>query len=598
MMIARSKFRKREDVRFRFPIRYGRFFVLAGLLIGTTAAPGFGQVGLPSPIDPSGRSGLPPPVQREQPLEPKESPTDVLTPIQPTHEELKEKGPVLRIFVRKIQVVGSTVLSQEEVGQLTAPYENRDITSDDLEDVRSLLTMAYITKGYPNSGAILPDQDLVDGMVTLQVIEGRLSEIRIEGAQWFRPSYLAQRIELGASPPLNSAPLRDRLQLLLQDDRLQELYGSLKPGAALGEAILDVAVVEVNPVKAFVEYNNFINPGVGENQFRGTVIHRNFTGRGDVLSLGFGASAQATPFIVGVFPSVDALYLIPLNRYDTTFSAAYRYVNFQVTSDPFRSLDIKSETQIWTLSLRQPVYRTLNDEIALTIVGEYEQNANTLLGLPFDSVAGMKNGFGNVAALRFIQEWTHRTTESVFAVRSRLSTGIGVLGATVNSNSDSADGQFFSWLGQLQWLKQFSSTGIELLNLVNVQLANDRLFPLEQMSLGGRYSVRGYRENTLLRDNGAVYQLEVRLPLWRSSTGLPSLQFCPFADVGHSWSAKANVGDVHTLASVGAGFRFNFNSLSSLSVYWGRRLVTANVSNPHNSLQDEGIHVQLMLNLW
>ncbi|HQR14682.1 MAG TPA: ShlB/FhaC/HecB family hemolysin secretion/activation protein [Nitrospira sp.] len=598
MMTGRIKFRKHKDFRFRCPSSYSLIFGVAVLLIGVTADLGFGQIGLPPPIDPSGRSGLPPPVQREQPLEPKESPSDVLPPIQPAPEELQERGPVLRIFVSKIQVVGSTVLSQEELSQLAAPYENRDVTSEDLEDLRSLLTMVYITKGYPNSGAILPDQDLLDGIVTLQVIEGRLSEIRIDGAQWFRPSYLRHRIELGATSPLNSTRLRDRLQLLLQDDRLQELHGSLKPGAELGEAILEVSMVEAKPVKAFVEYNNYINPGVGENQLRGTVIHRNLTGNGDLLSLGFGASAQATPFVVGVFPSVDALYQIPLNRYDTTFSAAYRYVNFQVTSDPFRSLDIKSETQIWTLSLRHPVYRTLNDEMALSIVGEYEQNANTLLGLPFDSVAGMKNGFGNIAALRFIQEWTHRTAESVFAVRSRFSTGIGVLGATVNSGPDSADGQFVSWLGQLQWLKQFASTGIELLNLVNVQLANDRLFPLEQMSVGGRYSVRGYRENTLLRDNGAVYQFEVRLPLWRSSTGLPHLQFCPFADVGHSWSTKTNVGDVHTLASVGAGLRFNFNSLSNLSVYWGRRLVTANVSNPHNSLQDEGIHVQLVLNLW
>ncbi|MDR4470544.1 MAG: hypothetical protein MRJ68_19960 [Nitrospira sp.] len=52
----------------------------------------------------------------------------------------------------------------------------------------------------------------------------------------------------------------------------------------------------------------------------------------------------------------------------------------------------------------------------------------------------MKNGFGNVAVLRFIQEWTHRTTASVVALRSRLSTGIGVLGATVNSAPDIADG--------------------------------------------------------------------------------------------------------------------------------------------------------------
>jgi hemolysin activation/secretion protein len=131
-----------------------------------------------------------------------------------------------------------------------------------------------------------------------------------------------------------------------------------------------------------------------------------------------------------------------------------------------------------------------------------------------------------------------------------------------------------------------------------VQLASDRLFPLEQMSIGGRYSVRGYRENSLLRDNGIIYQFETRFPLWRSSTGFPSLQFCPFADVGHSWSAKGSIGDVHTLASVGVGLRLNFSPLTNLNVYWGHRLVTNNVFNPHDGLQDEGVHVQFALHLW
>lgn len=111
------------------------------------------------------------------------------------------------------------------------------------------------------------------------------------------------------------------------------------------------------------------------------------------------------------------------------------------------------------------------------------------------------------------------------------------------------------------------------------------------------WPVRGYRENTLLRDNGIVYQFETRFSLWSSSTGFPSVQFCPFADAGHSWSAKGSIGDAHTLASIGAGLRFNLTQLTNLNVYWGHRLVTNNVFNPHGSLQDEGVHLQFALNL-
>jgi hemolysin activation/secretion protein len=582
---------------------WGRSWFFSTALLFVLVSPGLllpdrgsAQVGLPPVIDPSGRSGLPPPVEQKKPLRPEQPPTDILPPVQPPPRDLREKGPVLRVLVRKIHVIGSTVLTQAELHELTAPYENREVTTEDLEELRRQITLAYIDKGYPNSGAVLPDQAVVDGTITMQVVEGRLSDVKIHGTKWFRPSYLRDRIELSAGPPFNMNPLRDRLQLLLQDDRVERLNAELKPGAVPGEAILDVAVQETNPVRAFVEYNNYINPTVGENQLRGTVAHRNFTGRGDVLSMSFGASGQASPAKIGVFPAVDASYAIPLNRYDTTFFAGYRFFKFKVVEDPFRPLDIKSETQIFTLSLRQPVYRTLNDEVAIALVGEYEQNANSLLGTPFDFVNGMKNGFGNVAALRFIQEWTHRTAESVFSVRSRFSTGVDVLGATVNGAPGAADGQFFSWLGQAEWLKRFESR-IEILNFLNMQLANDRLFPLEQMAVGGRYSVRGYRENTLLRDNAFVYQFETRFPVWSSSEGFPYVQFCPFADVGHSWSAKGASGDPQTLASVGAGLRFNITTVANLNVYWGRRLVMNNVSNPHNSMQDEGVHIQFVLNV-
>jgi hemolysin activation/secretion protein len=558
---------------------------------------GYAQIGLPPIIDPSGRSGLPPPVQQKKPLQPERSPTEILPPVRSFPGEPQEKGPVLRVFAKKIQVTGSTVLPRQEIDQLVAPYENRLVTTEDLEELRRQITLAYLDKGYPNSGAVIPDQAVADGTILIQVIEGRLSEVRVQGTTWFRPSYFRDRIELSAGPPFNMNPLRDRLQVLLQDDRVERLNAELKPGAVPGEAILEVAVEETNPFRAFVEYNNYLNPTVGENQLRGTIAHRNLTGHGDVLSASFGASAQASPYKVGVFPNFDASYAIPLNKYDTTFFAGYRLFDFDVVEDPFRPLDIKSETQIFTLSLRQPVYRTLNDEVAVAIVGEYEQNANTLLGAPFDFVAGMQNGFGNVAALRFIQEWTHRTLLSVFSVRSRFSTGLDVLGATVNAAPGSADGQFVSWLGQAEWLKRFESTRIELLNFMNIQLANDRLFPLEQMAVGGRYSVRGYREVTLLRDNGFIYQFETRFPVWSSSEGFPYVQFCPFADVGQSWNAKGLSGSPQTLASVGAGLRFNIATMANLNIYWGRRLVTSNVANPHNSLQDEGVHMQFVLNL-
>ena len=200
------------------------------------------------------------------------------------------------------------------------------------------------------------------------------------------------------------------------------------------------------------------------------------------------------------------------------------------------------------MSLRHPIYKTVTDEVALSIIGEHLFTQSFLFnGTPdqmtFNSFPGFQNGAATVSALRFAQDWTHRTLDTVLAVRSRFSVGLNVLGATINANPDTPDGQFFSWLGQAQAIKQFGDNllGMQLLGHMDLQLTNSPLFPVEQVALGGRYTVRGYREVTILRDNSFMASVESRFPLVRWANGQPMFQFAPFVDVGHGW----NIGDNH-----------------------------------------------------
>jgi hemolysin activation/secretion protein len=559
-----------------------------GLQLAST--PAFPQA-LPHVIDPTGRAGEPPFLEKEKPLRPEPPPEQILPPVQaPPLEEQREKGPVLRVFVKKIDVVGSTVFSASELAQVTAPYENREVSTEDLEELRRALTLLYVNKGYANSGAVIPDQAVTEGVITIQIIEGVLGDIHIEGNRWFRSSYLKDRLALGAEPPLNMNPLRDRMQILLQDQRLERLNAELKPGAKPGEAVLDVNVQEANPIKAWTEFNNYQSPVVGAERGLGTIAHQNLTGHGDIAMLTYGQSN-------GVNPLIETSYTLPLNAYDTSFFFGYRRNDFSVVENPFAALDIASQSEIFTLSLRQPIYRTLTDEVALSITGERLFNKTTLLGEPFDFVSGYQNGVAVVSALRFGQEWTHRTADSVIAVRSRFSLGIDVLGATVNSGPV-ADSQFFSWLGQANWVRRFESTGIELINLINLQISNDRLFPLEQFAVGGRYSVRGYREYTLIRDNAFVYSVETRLPLLTSKDGYDILQLAPFVDVGRAWVAKGTTPSPETLASIGVGLRWNIMNRANANIYWGQRLNHVPIPPPGGNLQDHGIHVQFVWNVF
>ena len=561
------------------------------------------SLSLAQAIDPTGRSGQPPGPLKEEFQRPHPPPSPVLpiVPLPPEEEAPKKPGAV-QVFVRDIMVTGNTVFSEAEINEVTGPYKNRTLTTEDLERLRLALTLLYINKGYLTSGAIIPDQDVQAGVVAVHIIEGRLTDIHVEGNRWFRSSYIRNRIELGSETPVQLEPLQEQLQLLQQDRRIERINAELKPGDQQGESVLNVRVQDRQPFHASMEVNNYQTPLVGEIRGIGTLTHDNLTGNGDPLSISYGQSS-------GAFPIVYGSYELPLNRYGTTFSPYYRRYDFRLIEQPFDVLDLHTNTEIIGMSLRQPIYRTVTDEVALSIIGEhlYTQTFLGDVGLPF-FLGASPTGVGTVSALRFAQDWTHRTVDTVLALRSRFSVGLNVLGATINADPNVPDGQFFSWLGQQQYIKQFGERwfGMQLLQRMDLQFTNSPLFPLEQVALGGRYTVRGYREVTILRDNMFIFSVEPRFPLYRWASGEPMFQLAPFVDVGHGWNIGQNRASPvtpnpalpDTLASVGAGLRWNIlpKDRASFEVYWGQKL--NHVPKFGNTLQDHGVHLGLVVNLF
>jgi hemolysin activation/secretion protein len=546
---------------------------------------------LAAAVDPTGRSGEPPTLP-EQFRPPLPSPGTLLPPVPqaPKGEPL----PSVRVFVREIRISGSTVFSPEELAKISAPYVNREVNSEDLEALRVALTLHYVNNGYVTSGAILPDQSIADGVVSYQIIEGRLSGIEVTGNRWFRSSYLQKRFYLDAGPPLNVNALQNRLQLFLEDPRIQRLNADLKPGVTRGEGILDVRVEERTPYRILSEYNNYQSPSVGENRGLVTLEHDNLTGNGDMLMAQYGRSR-------GLNPLLDFKYSLPFTAYDTTISTEYRKNTLSVVEQPFQELDIKSKSDIYTLTLRQPVYRTLNSELDLELIGERLWLQTSLLGEDFSLEPGAHHGRSVVAALRTAQQFVYRSQDQVIAARSRVSFGLNALGATINKNG-LPDGIFTAWLGEFQWVRRLGLLDMYSIFRSSFQLSDAPLLSLEQISVGGRYSVRGYRENTLLRDQGILTSLETRLPVVRDTFFADYLELAQFFDFGRGWNRNRPTIDPKQIYSVGAGLRWALTLPRPIRIrpqfemYYGYRL--KKVLNPMDSLQDHGFHLQFVLGMF
>jgi hemolysin activation/secretion protein len=386
---------------------------------------------------------------------------------------------------------------------------------------------------------------------------------------------------------------------MLEDPRIERLNASLRPGVRRGDAVLDVRTEERLPFRLFLDVNNYQSPSVGAERGIVTLQHQSLTGNGDVLTLSYGRSD-------GLDPLLDFRYALPITARDTIVSFGYRRNDFAVIEPPFDVLDIESDSEIFTLGVRHPVYRTPATLVALEVIGERLSHETTLLGEPFSLSPGAVNGESVVTALRFAQEFVHRTRTQVFAARSRFSVGIDALGSTIHGDREIPDSRFFAWLGQLQWVRRLTfldGIGLgdtQVIARADLQVADDPLMTLEQVAIGGRYSVRGYRENTLLRDNAFLGSVELRIPVVRNVPWADVLELAPFVDYGRGWNTRPPTGKPLDISGAGIGlrwartFRVPITWRPQFEVYWGHPFRNIDTGSDHD-LQDDGIHFQFLL---
>jgi len=496
------------------------------------------------------------------------------TPVEPSGEIPAQ------VFLRQINVVGSTVFSAAELSEVTQPYVNRQISFAELLQVRSAITQLYVSHGYITSGAFVPPQTIENGEVTIQVLEGSLESINIMGTRRLNPSYLRSRLALVTKTPLNQTSLLKGLQLLQLDPLIQTLSADLQSGTRPGSSVLQVTVKEADSFNVELGLNNGRSPSVGSFRQQIQVEQANLTGLGDDLSVEYLHTEGSN--------EVNGSYELPLNPQNGRLRLALGRSNSRVIQPPFDQADITAPSRYYELTYRQPLIQTPTQELALGLTAS-RQESQTLVdgeGIPL-SLEADSDGQTNVSALRLTQDWTERSSQHVFAVRSQFSLGVDWLGATVNK--DRPDSHFLAWRGQGQWVRQLAPDLLLLLR-GDLQLSDRPLVALEQFGLGGMQSVRGYRQDALLSNDGAFFSAETRIPLLRVPKVGGLLQIAPFLDVGTAWNNLEPL-DPSTLVGVGLGLLWQQDDFSA-RLDWGIPLVP--IDGEKQNLQENGIYFSLI----
>jgi len=527
-----------------------------------------------------------------------------------------------KITVTKFQIIANYPVFSTEA--LDAAVNNNQFLNQPLSCTELLRTGLIITKiyhdaKYQTSGAkvVIPEatQKYGKGIVLIKIIEGELEDIKVmpfcvkqpqnsnsendctkTKPLRLNPEYVRSRLALAKSIPLNIGRVEEALQLLRLNSPIENISATISAGSTSKSSILEVQIKEANTFKAALSINNGRSPSSGSFQRRLGFNEANFLGMGDTLSGNYNNTDGSNGW--------DISYTLPFNPHNGTLNFSYSGTSSNVIEPPFNKLDINSQSRIYELTLTQPVIQTIKQqtfqELTLGLTFSRKESETFLLGDPYPLALGANDqGQTRISTLRLFQQWTQQNSTSVVAVRSQFNVGIGAFDTTINQpisgvNKVVPDNRFFSWQGQGQWVKILAPETLFLFR-TNMQFAARTLVPLEQFGIGGFGSVRGYRQDTLLSDNGIFSSAELQLPILRFPKYKSVFQVTPFLDYGTAWnsSGKEN-SNPDSLASVGLGLQFRQGDNFTARLDWGIPLIYIN--SRERTWQENGLNFTLLWN--
>lgn len=552
-----------------------------------------------------------PPEYQLPPLPPRLQNVPEVNLQQPMPALSTDNSDLPRFILKAVVFDGAEDLSEAQLQAIVAPFIGKAVTRLDLDYLRLQVLKTYRQAGFIFPNVILPSQHISGGVIHYQIHESHLSAVNVKGSERLRPEYIQDRLVSEPNEPVKRAELQERFQILLTDPLIERINGVLRPGTHPGDVILDLDVKRAKPYDLHLGMDNATTPFVGSYTGRLDGTIRNLTGWGDFLRINLSGSAGTK--------TIGSYFSIPLNSYDTRLNIGYQGNESKVIDSFWESLNIESSFMDVNIGLSQPIIKNPQRVFAMEGQFAFRQTNSSINGSSFclgeacsdkspasstlTSFPASDNAKAQVSVFRFIQNYLERDAYQVLSVRSSLNIGTDLLSATINPDGI-ADGRYFGWIGQLRYLRKLNEQGTELFFRGDIQLASNTLLPLERFALGGINTVRGYRQNQLVRDEGYAVSLELRQPiLSQSEDDGHHFSIVPFFDLGgvsadtHKLSAQAYEAD-KTLMSTGIGFQWSWQRLDA-EFYWARALTSLAGKTPGDSdIQDSGIHFRLHTRLF
>ena len=528
-------------------------------------------------------------ILRQQPKPPAVAPAQPpVTPAVPAEAE-KDTGP--KILVKGFRIQGAHLIPEAELAAQLKDVIGKELSFRQLRGTTFVLIAYYAQKGYL-ARVILPEQDIKDGIVTLQVVEGKRGSLhinssgeRIDAARVER--FIDRRLANGDA--MSIASLGEALNILNEQPGVAAT-SSLAPGKGEGDIDLLVTAVGKPLLGANLGLNNNGAAGTGELQASGGVILSNPTGRFDAASLTANVSNGTT------YGRLD--YSLAVGDAGLRLGANASHLYYHLTQASYSALNSTGSADTAGLTASYPVARRA--EFNLSLTGSYDDKR-----LVDNTVAG-ETGNRHVTVSNIgLSGYTMGNPDSLFG------SGVMSFGAnlafgnsdqrnaaalTTDSTTRKVQGSFSKVAYNAGYLRALTSNWSVNATL-HGQIASKNLDSTERFNLGGPNGVRAYSVGEATGDDGWL------LSLTASDKLSDALSANLFFDTGgirlnrNTWAnwnaANTNLPNTYQLSDLGAGFDWRI----SPTAFFSASIATPLGSNPgrdsngHN-IDGAGSHVR------
>lgn len=480
-----------------------------------------------------------------------------------------EQASKLKFTLKELRLTGNSAFSSAELAELYQPLIGKEISLLDIYKLRDAITQKYGNAGFGLSKAIVPSQHIqTSGIVTLNIIEGFIDNVIIEGATDEQQSYLAYAAEqLKAERPLNAKTL-ERYLLLANDRFAIKVTTTMKPSEKTPAATTLILNVETaQKIEGGTGIDNRGTKTVGPWQINSHAAVNGLFGRASQTSL-----QHVTTPDVRQLQYIAVSHTELLTHEGTTLNFTWSGTESQPNSAALHAINYRGSTSDWSLKLAHPFIRTRQENLSAYLKYQARNAAGKSLGkfTMNDNIRTIRTGlnydfadsYGGINQLLF-----------------EYSFGIDGLGASdyysdlkSRTNGKPDYKKLLIQLSRRQELGAFSAmlSEFSLNTALMGQYSGNGLLSSEQCGVGGGQFGRAYDYSELLGDSCIAGSIELAYrPDFLQIEPIKYSQFYTFYDGGMTNNTKplnANDARTKTLMSTGVGFRFGLTDYLSGSI--------------------------------